>query len=228
MFRAAPRQHLRGRRLASAAGPPSWARWPTTSWARSSRTTSDAWRAFPTTPPPSDGAATARCLIIVTPDGQRTMATFLGAASLLGPDDVDPGPRPASARPISRAICSTRRSDDAPSPGRGHCARRRPQVALTLSDAFVVDRHRAEFLDFISAEVDVLSPTRRRSRRSIETADFDARCAQLAHGRAIAARDAQRTGRGLHRRGEPLQVPAEPIERVVDATGAGDLYAAGV
>jgi sugar/nucleoside kinase (ribokinase family) len=178
--------------------------------------------------PLSDGPASARCLINVTPDGQRTMATFLGAASLLGPDDIDPAIVEASAvtylegylfdphearRAFAKAAGLARGSDR--------------RIALTLSDAFVVDRHRGALLGFIEAEVDVLFANEAEITSLFETADFDECVRRIGALTRIAAVTRSEKGSVVIAAAEPIEVTAEPVARVVDTTGAGDQYAAG-
>lgn len=182
------------------------------------------------TPPAADGAATARCLIFVTPDGQRTMNTFLGACQALAPADIDdasvagakvlymegylwdpPGAKEAflKAAKVSRAN------------GR--------KVALTLSDSFCVDRYRGEFLSLIRDRVvDIVFANESELHALYETADFDT---------ALAALRAEKDLLGVVTRSEKgcvvangasvIEAPAYPVEEVVDTTGAGDLFAAG-
>jgi sugar/nucleoside kinase (ribokinase family) len=180
------------------------------------------------TPPLLDGPATARCLINVTPDGQRTMATFLGAANQLGPDDIDQSVVEASAvtylegylfdphearRAFAKAAALARGS------GR--------QISLTLSDAFVVDRHRAALLGFIEAEVDVLFANEAEITSLFESTDFDACVRQIGALAKVAAVTRSEKGSVIIAAAEMIEVAAEPVQRVVDTTGAGDQYAAG-
>jgi sugar/nucleoside kinase (ribokinase family) len=179
-------------------------------------------------PPLSEGPASARCLINVTPDGQRTMATFLGAASLLGPDDIDPAIVEGSAvtylegylfdphearRAFAKAAGLARGSDR--------------QIALTLSDAFVVDRHRGSLLGFIEAEVDVLFANEAEITSLFETTDFDECVRRIGALTRIAAVTRSEKGSMVIAAAEPVEIAAEPVDRVVDTTGAGDQYAAG-
>ena len=183
--------------------------------------------AFPHAPL-SGGPATGRCLINVTPDGQRTMATYLGAASLFGPEDVDPAIVEASAvsylegylfdpldarRAFAKTAALARGSDR--------------QIALTLSDAFVVDRHRGALIGFIEAEVDVLFANEAEIMSLFETSDFDACVRQIGAMTKVAALTRSELGSVIVAAAEPLQIPAEPVSKVVDTTGAGDQYAAG-
>jgi sugar/nucleoside kinase (ribokinase family) len=180
-------------------------------------------------PARSDVGATARCLILVTPDAQRTMNTFLGAAQRLEAKDVDLAAvagagitylegylwDPAEPRAAMEAAI-----DAAHGAGR--------KVAFTLSDSFCISRHRDSFLQLIEdRRIDILFANEAEITELAGEADFDAAVAAVApkvatlvvtrseHG-AIAVSGAARAS-----------VPAEPIERLVDTTGAGDLFAAG-
>jgi sugar/nucleoside kinase (ribokinase family) len=181
------------------------------------------------TAPLTDGPATARCLVLVTRDAQRTMATYLGACVELGPEDIDEA-RIAAARivylegylwdrPGAKAAC-LKAAELAHRHGR--------QVALTLSDPFCVDRWRAEFADLIARHVDVLIANEaeicslygaNELREAAERARADVRLAALtcsADGSLLVT--PERT----------YPIAAAAIPRVVDTTGAGDLYAAGL
>jgi fructokinase len=181
---------------------------------------------FPT-PALSGGAPTARCLILVTPDGQRTMNTFLGACVAFGEADLDLA-AVADAEVLylegylfdpPAAQAAFRAAADA-----AHAAGRR--VALSLSDAFCVDRHRAAFREFVRDRVDVLFANEAEVTSLYELGDFEA-AAQAAAGEvALAALTRSEAGSVILRGAERVDVPAEPA-KVVDTTGAGDAYAAG-
>ncbi len=135
------------------------------------------------TPPASDGPSTARCYVLVTPDGERTMNTYLGAAQDLHPADVDPDDdRGVRRSPIWKAICGirrTRRRRSRKAAKIAHEAGR--QVALTLSDAFCVDRYRAEFLDLIkTGTVDLVFANERELTSLYQTGGFRYRREGLA------------------------------------------------
>ncbi len=181
---------------------------------------------FPTAPL-AEGAPTARCLILVTPDGQRTMNTFLGACVTFGPDDVDEA-EVASAGVIylegylfdpPAAQAAFRKASQA-----AHAAGRK--VALTLSDAFCVGRHRAAFRAFVQEETDILFANEAELLSLYETEDFDAALAQLRQEVALAAVTRSEKGSVVIAGAETVTVPAVPTQ-VVDTTGAGDAYAAG-
>lgn len=181
-----------------------------------------------TTPPAADGPSTARCLVLVTPDAQRTMCTHLGAATGLTPADID-------AAVIARArytylegylwdppeaIEALRRSV-----ALAHGAGR--QVALSLSDPFCVDRHRKAFLDFIASDVDVLFANEAEITSLFEVAALDEALDLLPGHCDVAAVTRGPLGSVVVTADGLVEMPAEPVERVVDTTGAGDLYAAG-
>jgi adenosine kinase len=181
------------------------------------------------TPPASAGPSTARCYVLVTPDGERTMNTYLGAAQDLHPKDID-----ADIVTVAQIVYLEGYLWDPPHAKEAflkaakiaHDAER--DVALTLSDAFCVDRYRAEFLDLIrTGTVDVVFANERELHSLYLTADFDGAVSALRNDARAAV--VTRSGRGcvVITREETDAVPAYPVERVVDATGAGDLFAAG-
>jgi len=181
------------------------------------------------TPPASDGPSTARCYVLVTPDGERTMNTFLGAAQDLHPRDID-----AEAVAAARITYLEGYLWDPPHAKEAflkaakvaHEAER--QVALTLSDAFCVDRYRAEFLDLIrNGTVDLVFANERELHSLYETADFDAAVGALRDDARLAVITRSEKGCLVVSREATEEVAAVPVARVVDATGAGDLFAAG-
>ena len=215
------------------AGRASWARSPTTSSARSSATTSapPGWSSTsaPAAGPEAD-RGTARCLILVTPDAQRTMNTYLGVAALLEPGDVD-GRAHRPARPSSTARATSGTSPSPRPPSRkamdaAHDAG--TPVSFTLSDGFCVDRHRAEFLDLVEHRIDILFANEDEICSLYEVDDFEEAARRVQGHCAIACLTRSEKGSViLTAEGERIDVPAAPTE-VVDTTGAGDLYAAGL
>ena len=181
------------------------------------------------TPAATSGPGTARCLILVTPDGQRTMGTYLGACVDLGPEDIDP--RVVAAAQITylegylfdppRAKAAFRRASAV-----AHAADR--LVALSLSDPFCVGRHRDDFRALVSGEVDILFANEAEICSLYETRDFDQAAAAVRGQVKIAVLTRSEKGSVLIAGDETHTVPAAPVARVVDTTGAGDLYAAGV
>lgn len=178
----------------------------------------------------SDGPATARCLILVTPDGQRTMNTFLGAAQFLPESALDPQKiadsdvlylegylwnAPESRAAMEGAIALAK------SAGR--------KVAFTLSDTFVVMGHRDEFLSMIDAgKIDILFANEGELAELTQTQDFDAGVDAIAAKVPWLFVTRGADGAVAAVQGERHSVAAEPIDAVVDTTGAGDLFASGV
>lgn len=181
---------------------------------------------FPTTPL-SGAAPTARCLILVTQDGQRTMNTFLGACVTLGGSDVDPDLVAASKITYLEgylfdppwAQAAFRKAAAA-----AHASGRR--VALSLSDAFCVNRHRTAFLDLVANHVDILFANETEITALYERNSFEEAAEDARKDVALAALTRSEAGSLVLFGSETIQIPAEPVE-VVDTTGAGDAYAAG-
>lgn len=181
-----------------------------------------------TTPMAADGPSTARCIIFVTSDAERTMNTYLGACVNLTADDIDEA-LVASAKITymegylydePHAKDAFRRAADI-----AHAAGR--QVSLSLSDSFCVHRHRADFLDLIANRVDILFANDSELLALFETEDLDAALGKVATMVDLAAVTLGARGSVVVRGGERVTSPAAHVERVVDTTGAGDLYAAG-
>ncbi|MEK0085526.1 adenosine kinase [Benzoatithermus flavus] len=178
--------------------------------------------------PSTDGPSTATCMIFVTPDGQRTMNTYLGACVELGPDDVDPELVASASitylegylwdRPEAKAACRKAASI-------AHAAGKK--LALTLSDAFCVDRWRAEFRELVEREVDILFANESEIKSLYEVDDFDAALQEVRRHVHFAALTRGPKGSVVVRGDEVHVIDATPPERVLDTTGAGDLYAAG-
>jgi sugar/nucleoside kinase (ribokinase family) len=177
----------------------------------------------------ADGPATARSFILVTPDGERTMNTYLGASQHLGPDDVEE----ASVR-SARIVYLEGYLWDPPAAKEAfrkaariaHAAGNK--VALTLSDSFCVDRYRAEFRDLVRAgDVDILFANIGELKSLYETADESAALAALREEPALGVVTRSAEGALVVSRDETISVPVYPVSRVVDTTGAGDLFAAG-
>lgn len=180
------------------------------------------------TPAATSGLPTARCLIFVTDDAQRTMQTFLGASTDLGPADVDEAmiasaavtylegylwDKPQAKEAFVRAAAAAHKA------GR--------KVSLTLSDAFCVDRHRADFKRLVKDHVDVLFANEAEILSLYETTSFDEAVAQVRGDCDVAALTRSEKGAVIVAGDKTHAVAAEPIAKLVDTTGAGDLYAAG-
>ncbi len=181
------------------------------------------------TPPASAGPATARCYVLVTPDGERTMNTFLGAAQDLHPRDIDPDAIAAAQitylegylwDPPHAKEAFLKAAKIAHGTGR--------RVALTLSDAFCVDRYRDEFLGLIrNGTIDIVFANERELHSLYQTADFDTAVNAARVDAKLMVVTRSEKGSLVITREQNDAVRAEPIDRVVDATGAGDLFAAG-
>lgn len=182
-----------------------------------------------TTPAAKAGPSTARSYIFVTPDGERTMNTYLGAAQNLHPDDVDAEAVAASAITyLEGYLWDPRDAKDAflKAAAAAHAAGR--EVALTLSDAFCVDRWRDEFLHLLrSGTVDLLFANEAELHSLYQTAAFDVAVAALAKDARRAVVTRSEKGCIVVDKTGAHAVPAHPVTRVVDTTGAGDLFAAG-
>lgn len=181
------------------------------------------------TAPANSGLPTARSLILVTPDGERTMNTFLGVSPDLNRGEVDPEViRSAGIVYLEGYLFDRPEAKEAFRQAAEIAAAAGRKVALTLSDAFCVDRHRDEFLDLIRSRVDILIANESEITSLYQVPSFEeaARLAQADTPLAALTRSAQ--GSVIYARGQqPIAVPAAPVDAVVDTTGAGDLYAAG-
>ncbi len=182
-----------------------------------------------TTPPAADGPSTARCYVLVTPDGERTMNTYLGAAQDLHPADIDADLVAASAvLYLEGYLWDPKNAKDAflKAAQIAHGAER--TVALSLSDAFCVDRWRAEFLQLMrSRTVDLVFANETELHSLYQTADFDTAIAALRGDVSAAVVTRSEKGCMVISPEGTEGVPAFPVERVIDTTGAGDLFAAG-
>ncbi|HEV8014527.1 MAG TPA: adenosine kinase [Stellaceae bacterium] len=180
------------------------------------------------TAPLSGGPATARCLILVTPDAQRTMNTFLGASVEFQPGDIDRTlvasaqvtylegylfDRPSAKEAFRQAAALA------------HQAGRK--VSLTLSDPFCVDRHRADFRDLIRGHIDVLFANEAEIGSLYETKNFAEAAATIRNEAEIAVLTRSEKGAVVVTAKQQTEVAAAPVAKVVDTTGAGDLFAAG-
>jgi sugar/nucleoside kinase (ribokinase family) len=179
--------------------------------------------------PAEDGPATARSFILVTPDGERTMNTYLGACQNLTPQDVNPETvrasrivylegylwdPPAAKEAFRKAVAIAHEAGN--------------RVALTLSDAFCVDRYRDEFLGLMrDGSLDILFANIHELQSLYVTSDSDSALAALRQEGVLGVVTRSAAGALVVTREETRSVPAFPVERVVDTTGAGDLFAAG-
>ena len=181
------------------------------------------------TPPASEGPSTARCYIMVTPDGERTMNTYLGAAQDLHPNDIDERQvASAAVTYLEGYLWDPPHAKEAFVKAAGIAHKAGRHVALTLSDAFCVDRYRAEFLDLIrKGIIDIVFANERELHSLYETADFDSAVKVLRGEAKLAVVTRSEKGCVVVSAKAVEAVAAEPIEQVADVTGAGDLFAAG-
>lgn len=181
-----------------------------------------------TTTPATDGLATARCFIFITPDGQRTMNTFLGASTRLTSGDLNAEQiqradviyvegylwdAPEAKQAILDAIAIAKAAGN--------------KVAFTLSDSFCVDRHRPEFVELVRNHVDILFANEAEIKSLYETQNLNAAAAQAAQDCLVTAITLSEKGAWVLNGSERHAVDAIPGVHVVDTTGAGDLFAAG-
>jgi sugar/nucleoside kinase (ribokinase family) len=176
----------------------------------------------------TDGAATARCLVLVTPDAHRTMNTYLGACIELGPDDIDPTMIAGSKVTYMEGYLWD--------PEQGKQAFRKAaeishgagqKVALTLSDSFCVDRYRDEFKSFIRDGVDILFANEDEIKSLYQTESFEDALSAVRDQVDIACLTRSEKGSVIVNGSAYDEVSAEKNVEVVDTTGAGDLFAAG-
>ena len=176
----------------------------------------------------TSGPSTARCLILVTPDAQRTMSTYLGACTGLGPNDIDTA-RIGSAQvtyvegylwDAPEAKKAVLKAFDA-----AHAAGR--EVSITLSDSFCVGRYRDEFRALIKDKVDILFANEDEIKSLYQVDTFEQALAAARAENKICALTRSEKGSMIVKGSETYAVPAAPVAKVVDTTGAGDLYAAG-
>jgi adenosine kinase len=181
------------------------------------------------TSPAAEGPATGCSYILVTPDGERTMNTYLGAAQELTSGDIDAAQVAASDiiylegylwDPKSAKEAFVKASTIAHDAGR--------QVALTLSDSFCVDRYRDEFLDLMrKGAVDLVFANEAELRSLYQTADFDTALGLLRGDAKLGVVTRSEKGCVVASKDSVVAVPAFPVQTIVDTTGAGDLFAAG-
>ena len=185
--------------------------------------------AFGAPPAPRRGEApTGRCIIVVTPDAERTMNTYLGASSFLEPADLDEQMIAAGQVLYMEGYLFDR--DDAKAAFRRAAAvahQHGRQVSLTLSDSFCVDRHRDDFRDLVGNDIDVLFGNRAELVSLYQTDTFEEACRVVRSECALAVITTGAQGSIVVSPDGIQEVPARPVDRVLDTTGAGDLFAAG-
>jgi sugar/nucleoside kinase (ribokinase family) len=180
------------------------------------------------TKPAEDGPPTARCLILVTPDAERTMNTYLGACVELGPDDIDEDTvAAAQVTYMEGYLWDPPQAKEAFRKAMGIAHANGRKVSLTLSDPFCVDRYREEFLHLVEHEVDILFANEEEIISLYQTADFDEALQHVRGHCEVAALTRSEKGSVVLRGDELHVIDAEPVDHVADSTGAGDLFASG-
>ncbi|MCU1399627.1 MAG: putative carbohydrate kinase [Acidimicrobiales bacterium] len=177
---------------------------------------------------PEADTPTGRCIIVVTPDAERTMNTYLGVSSLLCPPDID-----AATVAAGKVLYMEGYLYDRPAAKEAFRAAARiahahgREVSLTLSDAFCVDRHRDDFRGLVADEVDILFGNEDELTSLYEVDDFDTAVAAVRRDCALAVITRGASGSVIVTGDGVITVPAEAVHRVLDTTGAGDLFASG-
>jgi sugar/nucleoside kinase (ribokinase family) len=183
---------------------------------------------FPTAPL-IDGTPTARSMILITPDGERTMNTHLAACQELSPDDIDaPTVEAAAITYLEGYLWDPPKAKQAFRIAAGMAHRAGRKVAITLSDSFCVDRFRDEFKELMrSGTLDIVFANQHEVQSLYQTSDFSTAVSALEQDVPLAVVTMGAAGSMVVTRERRASVAAAPVERVVDLTGAGDLYAAG-
>jgi len=180
------------------------------------------------TPPLKKGEATARSLIAVTPDGERSMSTYLGANVAFGVKDVDPAIVRASAVTYMEGYLFDTDDQKAAFVKAAEIATAaNRQVALTLSDSFCVDRHRVAFAHLVDNHVDILFANETELLSLYETNDLSAALDNVWSTGTTTLVTLSDKGSLINNGGDVHEIPALPVDKVIDTTGAGDQYAAG-
>jgi len=181
-----------------------------------------------TTTSNSSGPATAQCLVFVTEDAQRSMATYLGACVSLEPSDIDAKMIEASkVIYLEGYLWDPPKAKEAIKKAIKLAHSTNCKVALSLSDAFCVNRYRAEFLDLVSNQVDILFANESEIISLYQADNINGAIDALPDNGSIAAITLGEKGSIIKRSEERWIIPAQKVPKIVDTTGAGDLYAAG-
>lgn len=180
------------------------------------------------TPISEDGAPTATSMVLVTPDGQRTMNTFLGACVNLGPEDIDPTLiQKSKVTYLEGYLFDPPRAKQAFMMAGQIAKQASAKVALSLSDSFCVDRHRKSFIELIQSSVNILFANEDELRSLFKCEALEPAIKACAEVVEVVVVTRGEKGSVVGSGGQFIEVPAEPVKAVVDTTGAGDLYAAG-
>ncbi len=180
------------------------------------------------TPAATDGDPTARCLIFVTPDAQRTMQTYLGACTDLTPADIDPAViQSGKVTYMEGYLFDPPEAKKAFFTAADYAHQADRLVSLSLSDPFCVDRYRDEFRDLVKGHIDILFANEEEIKSLYQVDHFDDALQHVRKDCKIAALTRGPSGAVIVSGEEVHVVGAAPVEKVVDTTGAGDLFAAG-
>lgn len=180
-------------------------------------------------PPASGGPSTARCLILVTPDAQRTMNTYLGACVNLGPEDIEESlVQRGKITYLEGYLWDRPKAKEAFIKAARIAAAAGRQVALSLSDSFCVARHRESFRELVARHVDILFANEPEIKALYQTDSFEEAASRVRGHTKLAALTRGERGSVLIAGDVCVEIQAARVDRVVDTTGAGDLYAAGV
>jgi sugar/nucleoside kinase (ribokinase family) len=183
---------------------------------------------FAAQPGPTSGPPTARCLILVTPDAQRTMSTYLGACVELGPEDIDPEDfKSAKITYLEGYLWDPPRAKEAMLKAAQAAKEAGQKVALTLSDSFCVERHRDSFNSLIESRVDILFANEAELKSLTQKDSFDEATDSIAGRAELVVATRSERGSVVITKDERTAVPAASVQKIVDTTGAGDLFAAG-
>jgi sugar/nucleoside kinase (ribokinase family) len=175
-----------------------------------------------------DQPPTAKCMIFVTPDADRTMATYLGVSTELAPDDLDVNKiRNAKVTYLEGYLFDKEMAKEAFNAAAIIAHTAGNLVALTLSDPFCVGRHREDFLNLVNGHIDILFANEQEILALYETNDFDTAIEKIKDSVSICAITQGEKGATVLFNGEKFSIPVTPVQKVVDTTGAGDLFAAG-
>ena len=180
------------------------------------------------TPAAVTGASTARCLILVTSDAERTMCTYLGASTQLDPEDLDLSMvRDTKVLYLDGYLWDSPAAKKAFVTAAEACRDSGGQVALSLSDGFCVDRHRESFLELVDGHVDVLFANEDEIKSLYGAADFEGALEQVKGRCSVAVLTRSAQGSVVLCGEERWEIPSYKLGDLVDTTGAGDLYAGG-
>ncbi len=181
------------------------------------------------TSPAQKGPASARCIIAVTPDGERSMSTFLGASSGLSPQDIKKTDIAAAQTIYLEGYLFDSKTSQAAFVKAAKLAREaNAEVALTLSDSFCVNMHRENFQNLVDNHVDILFANEDELLALYEKTDFDKAVKTLKKHCKTACITRGSKGSIILNKGQIHNIPAVSVDKVVDTTGAGDQYAAGI